>query len=144
MTPPLIRTLLILRLRVRSFLSRLLSLTLFMRRSGRYIRMWWISFHKLRVLLLLLLGLCLRTSLWLLLLLLISLFSLIGLRVFARLCLRLTLAWLLFWLPVVPTPLLPQRISRIRRNLSIHIARFSASESPRAIYQHSQNSQFRW
>ena len=31
-------------------------------------------------------------------------------------------------------------ISRIRRNLSIHIARFSASESPRAIYQHSQNS----
>ena len=33
--------------------------------------------------------------------------------------------------------------SRIRRNLSIHIARFSASESPRAIYQHSQNSQFR-
>ena len=35
-------------------------------------------------------------------------------------------------------------ISRIRRNLSIHIVRFSASESPRAIYQHSQNSQFRW
>ena len=31
-------------------------------------------------------------------------------------------------------------ISRIRRNLSIHIARFSASESPRATYQHSQNS----
>ena len=31
-------------------------------------------------------------------------------------------------------------VSRIRRNLSIHIARFSASESPRAIYQHSQNS----
>ena len=31
-------------------------------------------------------------------------------------------------------------ISRIRRNLSIHIAWFSASESPRAIYQHSQNS----
>ena len=30
--------------------------------------------------------------------------------------------------------------SRIRRNLSIHIARFSASESPRATYQHSQNS----
>ena len=30
--------------------------------------------------------------------------------------------------------------SRIRRNLSIHIARFSASESPRAIYQHSQKS----
>ena len=30
--------------------------------------------------------------------------------------------------------------SRIRRNLSIHIARLSASESPRAIYQLSQNS----
>ena len=31
-------------------------------------------------------------------------------------------------------------VSRIRRNLSIHIARFSASEFPRAIYQQSQNS----
>ena len=42
---------------------------------------------------------------------------------------------------LTPPPIAPL-ISRIRRNLSIHIARFYASESPRATYQHSQK--FHW
>ena len=55
------------------------------------------------------------------------------------------LARLALFLTVLgPLTLVMILFSRIHRNLSIHIARFSASESPRATYQHSQKSKFRW
>ena len=54
--------------------------------------------------------------------------------------LGIRLKFCIFFIPIQAVCLCDIYFSRIRRNLSIHIARFSASESPRAIYQHSQNS----